>query len=91
MVAKNNTVPFIFEQNADNKLADKGIENLFAEILFQPHFTETIKKKSGKVLKTFERLEDDWKNRFREEIMRRENPDDFANFQPLINKIRELL
>ncbi len=82
----NNTIPFIFEQNSENNIAEKGIENLFIEDLFEGFYSE-IKKSDGTVSKKFESNK---KKEFLNFIKNRKNKDDFKNFKSLIDELKML-
>ncbi len=84
---KNKTSIFVFEQNTENNIAKKGIENLFSVELFEGFYTE-IKKADGIINKSFE---ENRKNEFLQDILKRNNIDDFEKFKPLLNKIESLL
>ena len=81
-----NTHFFKFPQNEDNKIAEKGIENLFHQDLFTDSFV--VKKiKSNSELIFFD---SDKKKDFEKMILKRNNPDDFVKFDSLIQKINQL-
>jgi predicted ATPase len=84
--ASNNTYPFIFSKNVTNKLAEKGIENLFGEALFNDFIT-TVNDSRGNERKTFDTSR---KKDFENYILNRNNKDDFGNFNELILKIQEV-
>lgn len=84
---QNNTIPYVFDKNEDNKIAKKGIENLFNESLFDGFYTE-IKKSDGTINKNFE---EDRKNEFFKSIEQRNNENDFKNFVPLFEKIKKII
>lgn len=82
----NNTYPFIFPKNASNNLAPRGIEHLFDESLFSGFITTVLDSKSNE-RKTFDTNR---KRDFSESVLKRNNKDDFKNFETLINKISEI-
>ena len=82
---ENNIVPFVFDKNKDNKIAKKGIENLFDEYLFEDFYTE-IKKSDSTIQKYFE---ENRKNDFLHLIEGRNEKEDFKNFKSLLEKIKE--
>ncbi len=84
--AQNSTYPFIFPVNPGNKLAERGIENLFAKELFS-NFITTVKDSKDKELKKFD---SNRKSDFVNLIISRNKKDDFANFKPLLDKIEEI-
>jgi ABC-type uncharacterized transport system ATPase subunit len=83
---ENNTYPFIFPQNSKNKLAERGIENLFNEALFEG-FVTTVKDSKGHERKTFDLNR---KSDFGKFVIKRSNKEDFVNFEELIQRIKEL-
>jgi hypothetical protein len=83
---ENNTVPFVFERNPTNQMAKNGIENLFPEELFEG-FVKTITRPRGQENREFDA---DEKAAFEAFILARDNPADFINFEPLVQRIREL-
>ena len=83
---ENRTYPFAFEKNIENKLVDKGIENLFPEHLFQTFLTKVISSKGL----TKERFDDNRKRDFERHVLQTSKTEDFLNFQPFISKVREL-
>lgn len=82
----NNTIPFIFTQDASNTTCKKGVENLFPETLFNG-FTRTITSSTGIASIEFEQNR---KREFGNFILGRNNKDDFINFEPLLEKLRSL-
>jgi len=84
--AANNTFPFVLSRNADNTIAEKGIENMFPEHLFD-NFIKTITNSSGKVTKAFDETR---KRDFEEFVMARNVNDDFVNFAELVAAVRAL-
>lgn len=82
----NNTYPFIFAVNEANKIAKKGIENLFDEKVFEGFKTRVIKSNED-VLEDFDGTR---KRDFEMMIMNRSNGADFHNFSPFVEKVRKL-
>ena len=80
---------FCFAKNAGNNVAKKGIENVYSENLFTEDLYETkvIEMDYGgaKTERSFN------KNRFCEKIEQLADPEAFAGYQPLIDKLRILL
>lgn len=79
----NNTVPFVFAPNEKNTICKKGIENLFAEELFND-FKKTITMSDGSATVEFDSGR---KVDFEKLVMSRNFKSDFDLFQPLIDKI----
>jgi ABC-type uncharacterized transport system ATPase component len=82
----NQTYSFIFKKNDGNKLAKKGIENLFPEYLFD-NFITTVPSSNGTEIQTFETNK---KRDFEKHVLEKSKPDDFLNFNDFIAKVREL-
>lgn len=80
---------FCFEKNLANNTADKGIENLYSVDLFTPDLYDrkitSTPYGGSKEETTFSKF------RFSEKIKGVTEAEAFANFQPLVNKIRNLL
>ena len=80
---------FCFERNLANNTADKGIENLYSAELFTPDLYDIKKTLTGyggsKEETTFSKF------RFGEKVKGLTEVEAFANFQPLVDKIRNLL
>ena len=83
---ENKTYPYIFLTNKNNKISQKGIENLFPENLFKNFITETRKSK-GDIIKNFDGSR---KRDFEKFILARSNKDDFYNFKPMIDEIQRI-
>ncbi len=81
----NETYGFIFEKNLRNSKVIKGIENLFAEDLFKSDFYPAKIKDDGGYQASLD------KNKFEQFILDRNNIEDFTNFKPLIEKIKDIL
>ena len=77
-----DTHPFVIENNASNNLSKKGIENLFPESLIQDFNDNHGGRGDGF-------FHNDDKKLFCDFVLTRNNPDDFRNFQPLFDKIKE--
>jgi predicted ATP-binding protein involved in virulence len=84
--AVGNVYPYIFSHNKDNKLASKGIENLFPENLLSPYIRE-IKNDSGTGISVFDATK---KKDFLESILQRNTKEDFVLFNPLFDEIRKI-
>lgn len=85
VVESGNTYPFFFAKNDKNRIAQKGIENLFDESLFDG-FTNTFKKSNGEETEIFDGRKVD----LEKSILSRNKREDFVNFQPLMNKVMEI-
>lgn len=83
--AGNDTYPFLFEKNPMNKLTPKGIENLFAEELFEG-FCKTYWDK-GEEKQTFD---ENRKNDFADFILGRDRKEDFKLFEGLMQRLIEI-
>lgn len=74
---------FAFEKNEKNKIAKKGIENLFPECFFDANLIfEDIEGKHFDHCK---------KNKFLEKLKKEQTESIFENFKPLIAKIKSIL
>jgi predicted ATPase len=82
----NNTYAYILETNPLNKIATKGIENMFSEDLFTG-FIKTISLSNGETIREFDGSR---KRDFESFLMHRNSREDFSNFQKLIEKIEEI-
>jgi AAA15 family ATPase/GTPase len=87
----NNTYPFIFEKNNENKIAKKGIENLFPESLFLPRMIKITTVRKDDNVTEFKDFDGDKKRDFEKHIIERNNPDDFSLFAPFIAKVKDIL
>lgn len=83
---ENNTIPIVLDKNLGNKIALTWIENIFPETLFN-EFKKTIKLADGKEIVEFDPSQ---KRNFEKYILERNNKEDFANFQNLIERIKSL-
>jgi len=83
----NNTYPFYFPKNEENKIAGKGIENLFPSSLFDEQFQKSTKRANGEIIINFD---GDTKQKFTQFILGRNNPEDFENFSSLIDEIKKI-
>ena len=81
---------FRFDKNEDNKIACKGIENLYSSRLFEGDFVKIITTGADKSLapNTFNENE---KDAFFEYIKEKKEPETFINFKPLIEHISKIL
>lgn len=84
VVAVNNTYPFALPRNESNALATKGIENIFAEELFEG-FVKTITPSTGEPIRVFDKAR---KHDFEQFLLQRNNPNDFKKFSSLIEEVR---
>ena len=84
---QNNVTPYVFEKNNNNDIAKDGIENLFCSNLFDG-FCSEFKKSNRPTQIEFDK---DRKNDFWQFIEKKNNKDDFKNFQPLINELKSYL
>ncbi|MFZ2308316.1 MAG: AAA family ATPase [Rhodoferax sp.] len=80
---------FCFEKNYANNIADKGIENLYSAELFTPDLYDKKTTPTGYGGNKEETIFS--KCRFAEKVKGLTEIEAFANFQPLVDKIRELL
>jgi ABC-type iron transport system FetAB ATPase subunit len=87
LLESNNTIPFVFVKNDSNTIAEKGIENMFAENLFDD-FKTVIIKSTGEQTINFDQNR---KRDFEEFIIKRNNKEDFVNFKPLLDRVRTIL
>ena len=86
---KNNTYGFVFEKNSSSKLEKStGIESLFSDEYVKEFVSET-RNSSGEI--TSLHFESDKKQKFKDHILSNVDSEAFKNFQPLIQKIDELL
>jgi predicted ATPase len=83
----NQTYPFIFAVNDENKLSKKGIENLFSETLFEG-FLKTISPSQGNPIVEFDETR---KRDFESHVLTLASPNEFRKFGPFIDKVRLLL
>lgn len=83
----NNVVPFIFKKNIENKIAKRGIENLFPEESFQGFINQTTIS-NGDVHETFDK---ERKKDFENIVLESHNEQIFQNFKPLFEKIESLV
>lgn len=84
--ASNNTFPFILPKNENNKICEKGIENMFQESLFD-NFSVVSKFPSGETKAAFH---SDSKRPFESFIIDRNNLCDFENFNCLVSEIERI-
>lgn len=83
----NNTYPYVIEQNHENTIAKKGIENVFPEHLFND-FKKTITSSNGDVKTEFDEIR---KRDFEEFVINRNDINDFEKLKPLFEYINNLL
>jgi predicted ATPase len=86
LAARDNTYPFVFEGNPENSIAERGIENLFDEHLFEGLVTE-VRHPDGRIEKS---LPSNRKKALEERILDRNDSNDFLRFQPLVDFVRQL-
>lgn len=86
LTAQNNTHPFILPKNDTNKIAERGIENLFDESLFEG-FVTIINDSRNNQRKAFD---SNRKKDFVQSVIAKNNKADFVKFEPLIQKIAEI-
>lgn len=86
LAEENNTIPYIFSRNPSNKIATKGIENLFDEELFEG-YKKTITMSDGSQTIEFDQTR---KKDFENFIIDRNQKEDFKNFEQFIEKIKEI-
>jgi predicted ATPase len=79
-----NTIPFFLDRNESNKIAPKGIENLFDQGLLSG-FTKTTTLPDGNEIVQFH---EGSKRLFEQFILNRNCSADFVNFQKLIDVVR---
>lgn len=85
--SSNNTYPYIFQLNANNQIAKKGIENLFPEELFA-NFTKTISLPGKDPIKEFY---EHGKRDFERFVLERNQLSDFENFKALFEYINSVV
>ena len=81
----NYTFPFIFESNNLNNKVKNGIENLFDKSLFKDEFYTKKPKPDGGYHKSLD------KRKFKKHILTNGKKEDFQNFKPLIEKMKNIL
>ena len=80
----NNTVPYIFEKNNNNKKIRTGIENLFPQDSIKEEFyKEEITNKEGGKITSLD------KDRMREFLIKNGDESDFINFKPFFDWIKD--
>ncbi|MEO0804525.1 MAG: hypothetical protein AAFY57_19995, partial [Cyanobacteria bacterium J06642_2] len=82
----NNTFGYLIPKNLENSLAVRGIENAFPEGCFHG-FVKEIKNSNGEIKRQFDDIK---KREFAEKVSSSEDISDFAQFDGLIEKIREI-
>ena len=86
-----NVFKFCFKKNEANKICFKGIENLYPENIFTNDLLKIVNITQNGKTETKKEFPENNKNRFLEKIKQQTDNTIFANFQPLIDKIKELL
>lgn len=86
-----NVFKFCFNKNESNKICHKGIENLYSEDVFTDDLLKIVKITQNEKTETKKEFPDNNKNKFLNKIKQQTSKDIFANFHPLIDKIKELL
>lgn len=86
LIQANNTYPYIFSKNDENKIAKDGIENMFPAELFAT-FTTTIIPSSGEQRIEFDKQR---KRDFEKFVIDRNNPADFQKFSTLVEEIERI-
>lgn len=87
LLEANQTYPFFFPMNDENKYSKKGVENLFPETLFAG-FLKTISPSQGNPIIEFDEAR---KRDFESHVLANANDSDFEKFCPFIEKVRSLL
>ena len=83
----NNTVPFVLPRNPSNGLVTKGIENMFAEGLFD-EFITTVNPSKGEEIRKFDESR---KRDFEQFVLSKNDSTDFDNFRTFVKEVRRLL
>lgn len=83
--SSNRTYSFIFDKNINNEKVKKGIENLFDKEHFKEEFYPLKSKDDGGIQSSLD------KPKFEAYILNNASQSLFKNFEPLVNKIKELL
>lgn len=83
---ENRTYPYILLKNEENKIANKGIENIFSDSLFSNYITE-VKKSNGDIIRNFDESR---KRDFEQFVLNRNNKDDFIKFESMIKEIERI-
>lgn len=86
-----NVFKFCFNKNESNKICHKGIENLYSEDVFTDDLLKIVKITQNEKTEIKKEFPDNNKNKFLNKIKQQTSKDIFANFHPLIDKIKELL
>lgn len=84
LLESNNTIPFVFQKNENNKICLKWIENLFWEDKFEKFLSITTKANWNEI-KVFD---ESMKRNFEDKIISNWLKDDFKNFETLINILK---
>lgn len=86
LVPSNNTYPFVLPKNDENKIAKKGIENMFSEELFDD-FKKIINVPNEDAKIEFH---EGSKRAFENSVISRNNPVDFQKFSVLVTEIERI-
>lgn len=86
LVPSNNTYPFVLPKNDENKIAKKGIENMFSEELFE-NFTKIISVPNEDAKIEFH---EGSKRAFEASVISKSNPADFQKFSVLVAEIERI-
>ncbi len=87
IVDANQTYPFFFAVNDENRLSKRGVENLFPEALFAG-FLKTISPSQGAPIVEFDESR---KRDFEAHVLTNASTSDFNKFSTFIDKVRSLL
>ena len=85
----NNVFPFVFSKNKENKIAKKGIENLFSEESFPKEFYKIIK--DPELDSETKNFKGNKKAEFFQHACKEGTKESFVNFKPLCEKIKNIL
>ena len=88
-IETSNTIPFIFEKNQTNMIAEKGIENLYPQDIFSKDLLKITQDGDGRNSKKFFNYEK--KKEFLKKVKNSSETSLFENFQPLIDLIENEL
>ena len=83
---ENNTYAYKFENNIENTIAKKGIENLFDESLFDKYSTKIEYSQGEKRIEFDQRRKAD----LEEHILSKNNINDFQKFKAMIDYINQI-
>lgn len=82
-----NTYAFVFDKNTNNRIATKGIENLFPEECFEGFYAETAYPD----MPTSKSFMSNKKGEFTQKMSTDDVTDHFKNFIPLVNLVNQIL